>query len=158
MSVIWWQFNISEGVTSKHSRFRIITWNQILCCFDHIEINAFQKLNWNSSDMSYMIFNDILVVGKAVKGSKGSNIVRNRYNLSPSCWFVGKQEEPVECQNCNRLYKNRSCLSSHLSQDCGKNARFQCPLCQYVFKRKHNLKQHLLGKHGLSKIPNFNSQ
>lgn len=66
--------------------------------------------------------------------------------------FVGKPDEPVECQNCNRVYKNRSCLSSHMSQDCGKNARFECPLCRYFFKRKHNLKQHLLGKHGLANM------
>lgn len=87
-----------------------------------------------------------------IKGFIDFNKIRLR-----NMYILGKPVEPVKCQNCNRVYKNKTCLRSHISQDCGKNARFKCPLCQYIFKRKHNLKQHLIGKHGLIKFMNLDS-
>lgn len=51
-------------------------------------------------------------------------------------------ENKMICPQCAREFKNMNSLRAHLSQDCGKEAKFQCALCPSQFKRKYHLQQH----------------
>jgi hypothetical protein len=51
------------------------------------------------------------------------------------------------CPNCHKLYKNITTLAAHLRQDCKRGLDFQCHLCPYKTRRKHNLKQHIRNRH-----------
>lgn len=51
-------------------------------------------------------------------------------------------ENKMICPQCAREFKNMNSLRAHLSQDCGKEAKFQCAFCPSQFKRKYHLQQH----------------
>ncbi|KAH1008453.1 hypothetical protein HUJ05_009007 [Dendroctonus ponderosae] len=51
----------------------------------------------------------------------------------------------VQCPNCQKMYRNKSTMKSHLSQECGKC--YQCHMCSYTCKRRHSLKLHYYIKH-----------
>jgi hypothetical protein len=54
---------------------------------------------------------------------------------------------PLPCPKCSKWYKNQHCLTSHMSQDCGKAPRYECTICYSKFKRKYNLKTHVISVH-----------
>lgn len=59
------------------------------------------------------------------------------------CFFLG----PFVCEKCNKEYRYRSSLRSHVTYECGKAPKFQCHICPYKTKKKGNLKIHVLGQH-----------
>lgn len=52
------------------------------------------------------------------------------------------------CDKCGRGYRWATGLSQHKRVECGKEALFQCTLCQYKAKQKVNLMSHIKRKHG----------
>lgn len=70
--------------------------------------------------------------------------VMRKESLSP----VPKKEDILEsgeyiCYKCGKVYKWHYTLCRHLKYECGKQARFGCPMCPYRAKRKDNLKYHV---------------
>lgn len=51
------------------------------------------------------------------------------------------------CVHCNKCYKNKRSLQTHLKMDCGKDRKFACPECPYACKRKYDLKTHFYIRH-----------
>ncbi|KAG8308235.1 hypothetical protein J6590_002320 [Homalodisca vitripennis] len=52
------------------------------------------------------------------------------------------------CDACGRVYRWSTGLSRHKRLECGKEARCQCPFCDYRAKQKVNLFAHIRRKHG----------
>lgn len=69
-----------------------------------------------------------------------------RYSLS----FLGSK---YTCNQCKKSYKHIQSLCRHKRYDCGKEPQFPCKIigCNYKTKHKPNLKQHLVGTHGIPK-------
>lgn len=53
------------------------------------------------------------------------------------------------CEKCLRSYKHAASLYNHVKYECGKAPVFSCAFCPYRAKRKHCLKDHIRGVHGL---------
>ncbi|KAH1002470.1 hypothetical protein HUJ04_008555 [Dendroctonus ponderosae] len=53
----------------------------------------------------------------------------------------------VRCPKCQKLYKNARTMLAHLHQDCGKEKAHNCNFCTSRFKRRHNLKTHIIRRH-----------
>lgn len=52
-----------------------------------------------------------------------------------------------ECSRCGRKYNHSSSLKRHMTLECGKEPRFQCPYCPHRSKLKSNLYQHIRYRH-----------
>lgn len=52
-----------------------------------------------------------------------------------------------ECARCGRKYNHSSSLKRHMTLECGKEPRFQCPHCPHRSKLKSNLYQHIRYRH-----------
>lgn len=63
------------------------------------------------------------------------------YNL-----FLGKSIFATQCPKCNRTYKNKSSLASHMLQQC-IDAKYQCSYCFKMFKRHDRMRQHVANIH-----------
>ena len=50
------------------------------------------------------------------------------------------------CVICNVVMKSSGLIRSHLRTHTGEKP-FNCPICNYSFSRKENLKRHLQKKH-----------
>lgn len=48
-----------------------------------------------------------------------------------------------------KSYKHAASLYNHVKYECGKAPVFVCQFCSYKAKRKHCLKDHIRGVHGL---------
>ncbi|KAF5269904.1 hypothetical protein FQR65_LT05703 [Abscondita terminalis] len=76
---------------------------------------------------------------------------------------VCKSEDKLECQVCNRKYKNITTLRAHIALDCGKERKFlcvqstsnhfQCSVCGRNYKYKQSLQLHI--KNECGKEPKF---
>lgn len=53
------------------------------------------------------------------------------------------------CDTCGRVYRWATGLSRHKRLECGKEAKFCCPYCDYRAKQKVNLFAHIRRKHSL---------
>lgn len=51
------------------------------------------------------------------------------------------------CYKCNKSYKNRGTLIRHLRFECGVEAQFICPLCNFACKQRYNLTLHMRRQH-----------
>lgn len=51
------------------------------------------------------------------------------------------------CDTCGRVYRWSTGLSRHKRLECGKEAQFHCPYCDYRAKQKVNLFAHIRRKH-----------
>lgn len=58
-----------------------------------------------------------------------------------------KDGNGLTCPRCNKVYKNKNSLTSHLSQDCGKSKKFSCDLCNFSSKRKFDYSLHMRARH-----------
>lgn len=56
-------------------------------------------------------------------------------------------EPKFVCNQCGRLYKQKTGLSQHIRYECGKEPQFSCPMCPYKAKRKTTMRCHMLFKH-----------
>ncbi|KAK9893012.1 hypothetical protein WA026_023225 [Henosepilachna vigintioctopunctata] len=52
-----------------------------------------------------------------------------------------------KCQACDKIYRNPESLKSHKQKDCGKDKCFCCFICHKSFKRKHDLRKHMVRVH-----------
>lgn len=57
-------------------------------------------------------------------------------------WFRGSAAMTYPCDACGRQYRRVISLQRHKRLECGKEATFQCILCQSRFKHKHSLIRH----------------
>eukprot|EP00102_Acyrthosiphon_pisum_P025192 XP_016662402.1 PREDICTED: uncharacterized protein LOC100571278 isoform X1 [Acyrthosiphon pisum] len=48
------------------------------------------------------------------------------------------------CPRCNRMYKHRASLNSHLKLECGVAPQFRCIACGRQFTWKQHLKRHMV--------------
>ncbi|XP_067204371.1 protein tramtrack, alpha isoform isoform X12 [Linepithema humile] len=46
------------------------------------------------------------------------------------------------CDTCGRQYRRMITLQRHKKLECGKEAQFECTICQAKFKHKHSLQRH----------------
>ncbi|KAF7277587.1 hypothetical protein GWI33_006153, partial [Rhynchophorus ferrugineus] len=60
---------------------------------------------------------------------------------------VVQVDVPAYCRKCHKWYKNARSLTAHIYQDCGKAKNHVCEYCQLSFKRRHNLKTHIMRRH-----------
>lgn len=51
------------------------------------------------------------------------------------------------CTTCDKHYKSKEALNSHLYYDCRKLKAHQCPYCDHKTKRKYDLNKHIQVKH-----------
>ncbi|KAK5641991.1 hypothetical protein RI129_008158 [Pyrocoelia pectoralis] len=51
------------------------------------------------------------------------------------------------CKNCNKSYKHRQHLTSHLKYECGKEPQFQCHICYKKYHQKYTLNHHIRVSH-----------
>lgn len=59
------------------------------------------------------------------------------------------QEKKYKCVNCGKAYVWSYTLKRHMLYECGKEAQFQCPLCDYKSKQKSNLLRHVRCSHNV---------
>lgn len=49
--------------------------------------------------------------------------------------------------NCQKDYKSRNALYTHLKYECGVKPQFKCDLCMKSFKQPGSFKSHMIAKH-----------
>ncbi|XP_071565981.1 uncharacterized protein [Temnothorax nylanderi] len=49
--------------------------------------------------------------------------------------------------NCQSTFGFKSNLRKHLRYHCGQKPRFKCPYCDYISKKRTNVRRHVQGKH-----------
>lgn len=49
---------------------------------------------------------------------------------------------PNKCKSCEKSYKVLRSLQRHQKYECGKDAQFQCELCDHKSKHKSDAKKH----------------
>lgn len=61
-----------------------------------------------------------------------------------------------KCPNagCNREYKTKPGIYTHLKYECGVEPKFRCNHCMKFFKRKWSFQSHVLHVHGPLSVPN----
>lgn len=68
-------------------------------------------------------------------------------------YFLGPIEDDKQfvCNGCGKIYKHYASLWKHRTYVCGKAATFQCVFdgCNYMAKRKDNLKSHIKCYHNV---------
>ncbi|KAL2738493.1 zinc finger protein 425-like [Vespula maculifrons] len=50
--------------------------------------------------------------------------------------------KPFPCHQCHRSYKNKGSLKRHLEDECGKEPKYICTICDKGFHQKANFKRH----------------
>lgn len=63
--------------------------------------------------------------------------------------YGGPSNAQYSCKRCGKLYRNKTSLSRHVNQECGKIAKHPCHICNKLFKRKDHLTQHIRETHGV---------
>lgn len=61
--------------------------------------------------------------------------------------IVFVSDHHFKCYRCNRRYKHKSSLISHLRNECGIAPKYHCSRCTFKTKLPRNLKLHMLNKH-----------
>lgn len=61
------------------------------------------------------------------------------------------------CPNCQRPYRHKSSVYTHMKNDCGKVPQFHCETCDSNFKYEHVLKRHKLSLSHQKKFQAFES-
>lgn len=64
-------------------------------------------------------------------------------------YFMDDMLQRYFCKNCNKSYKHKRHLSSHLRYECGKEPSFECTLCKKKYFQKYTLNAHVRQTHGL---------
>lgn len=62
-----------------------------------------------------------------------------------------RPELPFKCHKCQRSYKYKGSLTSHLKFDCGLDPTFSCTECDCRAKKKNCLRQHLEQVHNVDR-------
>lgn len=66
-------------------------------------------------------------------------------------WIVQELEDgECICPICQKQYKNRNTLKSHMIQDCQNRELLCCSVCGYKCKRNYHLKVHMNVRHGIA--------
>ncbi|XP_033231786.1 zinc finger protein sens-like [Belonocnema kinseyi] len=76
---------------------------------------------------------DILVVGKKVRGQKKQKIQASRQE-------PGKK---YKCEKCARTYSRIYSLNQHRKYECDVTPKFTCSFCGKLFKRKNQMNTHV---------------
>lgn len=62
-----------------------------------------------------------------------------------------KESEPVECEHCHHMFKNKYILKTHIKNIHGENRqRFECEHCHKTFASKYYLAKHINDKHTIN--------
>lgn len=61
--------------------------------------------------------------------------------------MTGDTSKIYPCRKCNRAYARKYTRSRHERLECGIEAQFECPFCDFRAKHKHNLKSHISKAH-----------
>lgn len=56
-----------------------------------------------------------------------------------------------KCEVCNKAYQHRRSLITHKKYSCKNKNQFKCSDCSHQCSLFHNLKTHLMVKHGYKK-------
>uniref|UniRef100_A0A0B7BDF6 C2H2-type domain-containing protein n=2 Tax=Arion vulgaris TaxID=1028688 RepID=A0A0B7BDF6_9EUPU len=64
---------------------------------------------------------------------------------------IQNQFMPFQCTICGKGFKSRGGLSFHM--EAHKGRQFVCPVCDFKFKHKHHMKNHLVNVHKLLLCP-----
>jgi len=57
-----------------------------------------------------------------------------------------------KCSTCGKNYLHQRSLWRHLTHECGKEPKFQCPYCPHRSKRKSNITKHVKRIHLKSEV------
>lgn len=68
-------------------------------------------------------------------------------SLTPDCDLGFQMPEGFTCGSCERTYNHQRSLRRHIKLECGKDAQFPCPYCQYKAKQRNNVKLHIHKQH-----------
>jgi hypothetical protein len=75
-----------------------------------------------------------------------STVLINKFALINFLFFSGRRHQ---CLTCGRMYTYHRGLVRHMTYECGVDSKFQCALCGRPFKRKENMKSHMINIHKL---------
>lgn len=64
--------------------------------------------------------------------------------------FIFLSERRHQCLTCGRMYTYHRGLVRHMTYECGVDSKFQCAMCGRPFKRKENMKSHMMNIHKYS--------
>lgn len=72
-------------------------------------------------------------------------------DLISTIWIQASDADPLGpkkdvryyCSKCNKNYKHRRHLTSHITYECGKEPQFVCEMCFKKFHQKYTLNAHL---------------
>jgi len=82
-----------------------------------------------------------------------SSCVFNFYNLKFKICFDNHfcliSDRRHQCLTCGRLYTYHRGLVRHMTYECGVDSKFKCAMCGRPFKRKENMKSHMINIHKL---------
>lgn len=73
--------------------------------------------------------------------------VLTNIDLTNECLFSAIRQQwdsgqTYPCDTCGRQYRRIISLQRHKRLECGKEAQFQCAMCNAKFKHKHSLLRH----------------
>lgn len=67
------------------------------------------------------------------------------YTLASYRWHMSHYHLRFNCSICGKAFRSRGGLGFHMEAHRGRN--FVCPICEFRFKHKHHLKDHVTNVH-----------
>nr|CAH7762012.1 unnamed protein product [Callosobruchus chinensis] len=59
----------------------------------------------------------------------------------------------MTCENCGKVFKNKTTYRYHKNTDCTNEKKYKCLLCNFYNKRPYEIKKHYRAKHPLAETP-----
>ncbi|CAG0882470.1 unnamed protein product [Cyprideis torosa] len=100
-----------------------------------------------------------LFIFHVLNGAELKNTIYQAVNTHVALGYGGAlPREPVfvggewkwPCLRCNRMYRNKRTVYTHIIYECGVEPKFACNLCDRKFAQKSNFKKHMVLLHGMT--------
>lgn len=73
------------------------------------------------------------------------------FTLASYKWHLSRSHMQFSCTICGKTFRSRGGLGFHMEAHRGRN--FVCPVCDFRFKHKHHLKDHVTNVHKMLLCP-----